>query len=114
MKNLKKSLFVLFAALTMLFVPMAHAGDPVIDAAKDRGEVGETIDGYLDTVGSVDPAVKRKVDEINARRRDVYAKLAADQGTSLKDVARITGEKLVLNEQPGRFVYDDSNTWVKK
>lgn len=114
MHNLKKTVFALFAAVAMLFAPMAYAGDPVIDAAKDRGQVGEQIDGYLGTIGGVDASLQRKVDEINARRREVYTQLANQQGISLKDVARVSGEKLVLGEQSGRFIFDDSGRWVKK
>ena len=117
MLKLKKFLFACLAMFAFAIGPvslMAHAGDPVIDAAKDAGTVGEKIDGYLAAVGEVDPVLKRKIDEINALRREFYANLANQEGTSLVAVARVTGEKLVAGELSGRLVYDDTGRWVKK
>ena len=116
MKALKRALLALFAAFAIIASPLslaAHAGDPVIDTAKDQGLVGENISGYLAVVGSVEPAVKRKVDEINALRREVYDKLAKEKGQSLATIARLSGEKLVANETSGHLVFDDSESWVK-
>lgn len=108
-------------AASMLFVSLllgatipAHATGPVIEAAKDAGEVGETISGYLDAVKPVEPAVQRQMDEINAKRRAVYAQLAEQQGQSLVTIARLSGVKLIEREQSGRYVYDDSGRWVKR
>lgn len=114
MTSIKKLLFSLFAAFAVLMTPMAHAGDPIIDGAKDKGLVGENISGYLETIGAAEPALQRKVDEINAKRRDVYTQLANQQGQSLSTIARLSGEKLVAGEEAGRFVFDDSGRWVKK
>lgn len=90
----------------------AYAGDPVIDAAKEQGQVGERIDGFLGVVSNAEPSVVRRVDEINARRRAVYADLAAREGVNLSDVARLTGERLVAAEPSGHFVLDDSGQWI--
>ncbi|MAT35344.1 MAG: hypothetical protein CMK06_09415 [Ponticaulis sp.] len=117
MKFVKTGIATFLAGVMMLLSPMvmpALAGDPVIDAAKSEGIVGEKIDGYLGIVGSADPAVQRKVDEINAKRRSVYADLAQKEGQPLSVVARLTGEKLVAGEPSGAHVYDDSGQWVVK
>ncbi len=117
MLNIKNFVLACFAVLALAVSPVsgvARAGDPVIDAAKDAGQVGEKIDGYLAPVSSVDPALKRKIDEINALRRQFYANLANQEGTSLVAVARVSGEKLVAGEKSGRLVYDDTGRWIKK
>ncbi|MDX1292980.1 MAG: DUF1318 domain-containing protein, partial [Hyphomonas sp.] len=101
-----KSLRTFFAALAMAFglavlAPAASAGDPAIDAAIAAGQVGERIDGRLGVIGSADPSLIRKVQEINNRRAAKYAEVAAETGTTVAEVARITGEKQISKLRPG-------------
>ena len=117
MKFLKTIIAAFVTAFIFVVSPMvgpAMAGDPVIDAAKSEGIVGEKIDGYLGIVGSADASVQRKVDEINAKRRSAYSDLAQKEGQPLSVVARLTGEKLVAGEPSGAYVFDDSGQWVVK
>lgn len=111
----------LFAAIAAMFAialvaPAASAGDPLIDAAKAAGTVGERIDGYLDFVNgaTVDPATRRKVEEINARRRAVYERLANEQSATIEQVAILTGEKLISQAPAGEYVLDASGKWIKR
>ncbi len=106
--------FVLAAGL-ILTAPAVSAGDPQIDAAKAQGIVGERIDGYLAlTVLEADPALKRKVADINARRRALYARLAERSGATVEQVARVTGEKQLANAAPGQKIMDDTGRWTEK
>ena len=101
--------FAVFSAGT------ASAGDPQIDAAKAEGIVGERADGLLGVVESpVDASLLRKVQEVNAKRRALYDKLAAETGTTTEAVAQITGEKQVAGAAPGEYVMDASGTWTRK
>lgn len=108
-----------FAALAVfafgaVAVPAAYAGDPQIEAAITAGEVGERVDGYLGVVGDADAAVKRKVQEINNKRRAVYEQLAQKQGATLEQVAFLTGEKQIAKAAPGTYIMDRSGAWKKK
>ena len=120
MLSFKKLILAFFAFTALALSPVspstgaARAGDPVIDAAKDKGIVGECIDGYLGLVTAADPNLKRKVDEINTLRRSFYDKLAQEEGTSTVAAARVTGESLIAKEQSGRFIFDDSGKWYRK
>lgn len=114
-----KSLRILAAACALsvaafISAPAALAGDPVIDAAIEAGEVGETIDGLLGVVGTADPALVRKVNEINNRRAAKYAEVAADTGTTPAQVARVTGEKQIEKLETGEFYMDESGVWKQK
>ncbi|MEM9668210.1 MAG: YdbL family protein [Pseudomonadota bacterium] len=117
----------LFADLRVLFLgtflligfalasPVAHAADPVIDTAKVEGEVGERPDGYLGLVdGSVEPAVRRRVDEINARRRALYERLAREKGATVEQVGFLTGEKQIAGTPSGQYYMATNGRWVKK
>jgi hypothetical protein len=103
-----------FALASFAVAPVAFAGDPVIDAAIEAGQVGETIDGLLGVVGSADPAIIRKVNEINNRRAAKYAEVAAQTGTTPAQVARLTGEKQIAKLDPGEYYMDESGVWKRK
>ena len=106
--------FVL-ALTSFAIAPAAFAGDPQIDAAKERGIVGEQIDGYLGfvTLDGAEPSLKRKVDEINAKRRGLYQKLADNSGASPAQVAMLTGMKQIEKASPDALVVDTTGAWVK-
>ncbi len=103
-----------FAIASFAVAPAAYAGDPVIDAAIDAGQVGETIDGLLGVVGSADPALVRKEHEINNRRSAKYAEVAAQTGTTPPQVARLTGEKQIAKLDAGEYYMDQSGVWKRK
>lgn len=103
-----------FAIAAFVTAPAAFAGDPVIDAAIEAGQVGETIDGLLGVVGSADPALVRKVNEINNKRAAKYAEVAADTRTTPAQVARVTGEKQIEKLRPGEYYMDESGVWKQK
>ena len=106
---------VMFAMFGALAAPAASAGDPQIDAAKSQGVVGERIDGYLGIVSdSTDASLRRKVQEINAKRRAVYDKLAAETGTRVEDVATLTGEEQIAGASKGEYYMDSSGSWKQK
>ncbi|WP_370236199.1 MULTISPECIES: YdbL family protein [Henriciella] len=105
---------VFLAATALAVAAPASAGDPQIDTAKEQGVVGERIDGYLGIVdGGADPALIRRVQDINNKRRAAYDDLARQTGTTPEQVARVTGEKLVSGAARGQFVMDDSGKWKK-
>ena len=93
----------------------AHAGAPEIEAAKDQGVVGERIDGFLGIVGDgAGPALIRLVNDINNKRRAVYDDKARQTGTTMEQVARVTGEKQIARADAGEYYMDDSGSWKKK
>lgn len=102
-------------ALTALSAPAAAQGAE-INAAKAAGVVGERIDGYLGIVedGGVDASLRRRVNEINARRRAAYDEIADEAGVSVAQVARLTGEKQVERVAAGQYYMDESGRWVRK
>jgi uncharacterized protein YdbL (DUF1318 family) len=104
-------LAIAFASLAVVSAPVAHAADPQIEAAISAGEVGERIDGYLGVVGSADPAVVRKVQEINNKRRALYEQLSKQTGTTVAQVARVTGEKQIAKAGPGQYYMDETGSW---
>jgi hypothetical protein len=114
MKSLRSFFAALLIALSAaVFAPAAFAGDPEVDAAIASGAVGERADGYLGVVTSVSPAVERKVQDINNRRRALYEKLAAETGTTVAQVATITGEKQIAKASDGDMIMTPEGAWVR-
>lgn len=106
---------LLIAGFAALSSGSASAGDPEIEAAQQQGVVGERIDGYLGIVGgNVDPALKRKVNEINNKRRALFDQTARETGTATAQVARISGEKQIARAAKGEYVMRDNGVWTRK
>jgi len=94
----------------------ATAQGAEIEAAKSAGVVGERIDGYLGIVenGAVGASLRRRLNEINARRRAAYDEVAVEAGATVAQVARVTGEKQIERVPSGQFYMDESGRWVRK
>lgn len=92
----------------------ANAQPSALETAKTEGVVGEQVDGYLGIRGPVDASLRRKVSEINAKRRAVYEELAMSDNTTAAKVARVTGEMQIRRAASGEFFVDEGGNWVQK
>ena len=103
------------AALLFALVAAAPASADRLDEAKDAGYLGEQVDGYLGLVRPDAPDWARAVmEEINRKRRERFAEIAARTGATVEQVAAIAGQKAVAREPAGRYVRDASGTWKRK
>jgi uncharacterized protein YdbL (DUF1318 family) len=100
------------AALAVLAVPaLAQQRDPAYAAARAAGTVGEQPDGYLGIVGAPDPALQRLVDDINIKRRAVYAEKAKENNATLEAYALTAGCQAVARTVPGEKYRSPDGTW---
>jgi len=103
------------SALGVTALSPANAGGPVIEQAQRDGLVGERIDGYLGVVDpKADPAITRRVNEINAQRRAVYEQLARRESVPVQTIARLTGEKQIQKAPAGTYVMRENAGWTRK
>jgi uncharacterized protein YdbL (DUF1318 family) len=65
----------------------------------------------IDAGASAD--VRALAQNVNAKRRAAYEKVARQNGAPVVDVARIAGKKLIDNAPSGAYVKIDGK-WVKK
>jgi len=94
MKSFKNSLVPsltlgLFLALSLT---TAHAAN--LDQAKQQGLVCELPTGYLKPTGAATPDVKAMVNDINAKRKAEYTRIAKEHKVSAQDVGVLTAKKL--------------------
>ncbi len=109
MKNMKKTILFL---ITMLFFLSQTAFALDLGTAKAQGLVGETVTGYLAPVKAT-PEVQKLVNEINAKRKAVYEKIAKRNGTSLQAVELLAGKKAIAKTPAGQFI-NRGKGWQKK
>jgi uncharacterized protein len=98
-------------ATSMLAAPALAQRDPAYDAARSAGQVGEKMDGYLGIVGSSTSALQRVVDDINIKRRAVYAEKARAANATLEEYALTAGCLAIARTVPGEKYQAPDGSW---
>lgn len=111
MKHLMSAFAAAFVALMLAVTPAAARP---LEGARAQGLVGDQADGYLGVVSSAGASYAGQVAQVNAARRQEYARLAQQQGTSVEAVGAIFGVKLWEQTQSGEYFRDASGNWVRK
>jgi uncharacterized protein YdbL (DUF1318 family) len=114
--------FRITAAATALVAALALAPaaqaieDPVLNAAINAGDVGETVDGFLRVVegSTVSQAVRDRLNQNEAGRRAVYQESARRNGVPLETFARSTACTLIPKNTPVGGLYRNADgAWVR-
>ena len=102
-------------ALTALaLVPtaaQAQARDPVYAAARASGQVGEKMDGYLGYVGSPASTLRAVVEDINIKRKAVYADKARANNATVEEYALTSGCMAIARTTPGEKYQAPDGSW---
>jgi uncharacterized protein YdbL (DUF1318 family) len=107
---------VAFSALLSLGASAsAQSADPVVEAARVAGTVGEQADGYLGIRGGT-PDLAKHVEQINIQRRAVYTDTAAAKtGVTVVDVAAAAGCQLLANRvAPNQYYRTMASEWRQR
>lgn len=100
------------AALTALALtgaqPASAQRDPAYAAAREAGQVGERVDGY---VGAASPALRAVVEDINIKRKAVYAQRAQANNATLEEYALTIGCGLISQTKPGEKYQAPDGSW---
>ncbi len=102
------------AMLGLLASPAAAQRDPAYQAAREAGQVGEKMDGYLGIVGAATPALRDMVNDINNRRRAVYAEQAQANNATLEEYAFTAGCLAISRTSPGEMYQAPDGTWQQR
>ena len=101
-------------ALGMLLAAMpvaAENANPAYAAARAAGQVGEQVDGYLGFPSSPSADVRRTADDVNIKRRAIYAERAGVNHSTVEEYAFTTGCRLILKTKPGEKYQAPDATW---
>ena len=109
---MKRPIFLVAAALALLpAVAHAQARDPAYAAARASGQVGEKMDGYLGYVGSPAPALRAVVEDINIKRKAVYADKARANNATVEEYALTSGCLAIARTAPGEKYQAPDGSW---
>ncbi|WP_407647615.1 YdbL family protein [Aurantiacibacter sediminis] len=114
---MRKSLLAATAAIVglgVLAAPALAQRDPAYAAARADGRVGEKMDGYLGIVGAATPELQAMVDDINIRRRAVYAERAQAENATLEQYAFTAGCLAIARTSPGEMYQAPDGTWQRR
>lgn len=101
------------AAIMMGLMLCASAFAMSLQDAKSQGYLGEQLNGYLGQVKS-NPAAASVMQEVNAKRKAQYQKIAKQNGVSLTFVEQQVGAKAIAAAKTGEYIQNAQGKWVKK
>jgi uncharacterized protein len=106
-------LSLLAAALLALPLPLLSgpASAASLDELRAAGKVGERYDGYA---VARDPGTADMVNEINAKRREIYAAQAKKQKVSVEAVGTVYAGELWDKVPAGTWFLTAGGEWKKK
>ncbi|MFY8196220.1 YdbL family protein [Novosphingobium sp. B1] len=89
----------------------AQSRDPAYAAARAAGQVGEKMDGYLGYVTPPAPALRAVVEDINIKRKAVYAEKAQANKATVEEYALTSGCLLIAQTKPGEKYQAPDGSW---
>jgi len=102
------------AALVLVASPALAQRDPAYAAARAAGQVGEKMDGYLGIVGAPTAALKTMVDDLNIKRKAVYAQQAQAQHATVEEYALTAGCLAIARTVPGEKYQAPDGSWATR
>lgn len=88
-----RSIYVII--ITLFLATPVYAAN--VGEAKAKGHACEQTDGYLHATGSAPADVKTLIKNVNAKRKEQYAKIANKNSVAVDQVAKLTAQKLINN-----------------
>ena len=113
MRRLALILILALAGLVGLRPAMAQYG-PAIVQAQSAGLVGERFDGYLGFVRTPSDQLRRQVNQVNIRRRALYANLAQRKGVSTEEVGITAGCSTLARVAVGQYYLPGQGGWLRR
>jgi uncharacterized protein YdbL (DUF1318 family) len=101
-------------ALTGITAPALAQRDPAYEAARQAGKVGEKPDGYLGIVAGGDAALQKIVNDINIKRRALYAQKAQAANATLEEYALTAGCVAIARTAPGEKYQTPDGKWMTR
>ena len=85
--------------------------DPAYAAARASGQIGEKPDGYLGFVTPPSPAVRAMVEDLNIKRKAVYADKARAANATVEEYALTAGCLAISRTVAGEKYMSPDGVW---
>ncbi len=82
-----------------------------LDQLRASGAVGERYDGYAQALQSSAAGV---VQQVNAKRKQIYAQRAAQEGASVDQIGRVYARQIFAKAPPGTKFLQENGSWITK
>ncbi len=82
-----------------------------LDQLRASGAVGERFDGYAEALQS---GAAGTVNQVNAKRSQIYADRAASEGVSPDQIGRVYAKQILAKAPPGTKFLQDNGAWITK
>lgn len=105
---------VALLAAGLLAAPAQAQRDPAYAAARAAGQVGERTDGYLGFVVPPSGELKALVEDLNIKRRAVYAQQAQAQHATVEEYAFTAGCLAIARTVPGEKYQTPDGAWATR
>ena len=103
---------VLMSVLAVLATPLAaQQRDPAYAAARAAGQVGEKMDGYLGFPVAPSQSIRAMADDINIKRKAVYAAKAQAQAATVEEYAFTSGCLAITRTAVGEKYQAPDGVW---
>lgn len=109
--SMRKLALGLGLAAVALGAPALAQRDPAYENARASGQVGEKMDGYLAVVGASSAELQRMVNDINIKRREVYAAKAKAANATLEEYALTAGCIAIARTAVGEKYQAPDGSW---
>lgn len=109
-----RSIFTLTLGGLVLTGPALAQRDPAYAAARSAGQVGEKMDGYLGFVTPPSGDLKALVEDLNIKRKAVYAQQAQAQRATLEEYALTAGCLAIARTVPGEKYQAPDGSWTTR
>ena len=105
---------MIIGVATLLSVPAAAQSPPLIANAIAAGQVGERYDGYMGFVTAPSLPLKRQVDAVNLRRRNLYIQLGQRRNVTAEVVGLATACQLFAQLPVGEAYLLNDGAWRRR
>ncbi len=102
---------VLAATILILGLSAPPALAQSLDELRASGAVGERYDGYAEALQSSAAGV---VQQVNAKRRQIYQQTADKEGASIDQIGRVYARQIFAKSPPGTKFLQENGSWVAK
>jgi len=109
-----RSAAALALGAAVIATPALAQRDPAYAAARAAGQVGEKMDGYLGVVGAGSGELRAMVNDLNIKRKAVYAQQAQAQHATVEEYAFTSGCLAIARTAPGEKYQAPDGSWATR
>ncbi len=102
---------VLAAAVLVLGLSAPPVLAQSLDQLRASGAVGERYDGYAQ---ALQPSAAGVVQQVNAKRRQIYQQTADKEGASIDQIGRVYARQIFAKAPPGTKFLQENGSWIAK